>query len=155
MEEAVPREQPVELPVECELAHVRDDPLGAREALAAQGDQRRRRIDPDHSDAGLHTVARDRLAHAAADVQDLTARPNECQKTVEPVLLRERARAIVIVIPGMTLVQVYHRLVAHRASTAADGRGRARARAIAVAMRPASRPISRSMPVGETRYPQK
>jgi hypothetical protein len=62
MEEAVPGDQPVEVLLECELAHVADLPVLVGKTLAAKADQCRRRIDAGQRKTLIDQVAGDWLA---------------------------------------------------------------------------------------------
>ena len=84
MEDTVPGDQAVEAAAEIERAHVGDQPLLLREALPAQGDQRGGAIDAGHGEAALDQVAGDRLARAAAQVEDGRADRQQRRETVEP-----------------------------------------------------------------------
>jgi hypothetical protein len=59
MEKAVPTENPIKAPRKRECLHLGHNPLLLRHTLAAQGDERRRRIHPGHKQSMLDKMKRD------------------------------------------------------------------------------------------------
>ena len=74
MEEAVPGDDRVEAAAEGERAHVGFDPGAFGEALPADGDHGGRGVHAGDGVAALDEMARDRLAGAAAKIEDTGAR---------------------------------------------------------------------------------
>ena len=90
MEKAVPREYPVERPVQRECAHVRALPIVVREVGAGEAEQVWRGIDARNSAAMSDQVCGNRLAKAAAQVEHGRVVRQKSHETIEPAALKER-----------------------------------------------------------------
>ena len=70
VEEAIPRQDAVETPIQRQHPHVCDDPFLVRKTVLAHADEGWRRVDAGHLAAPLDQVACDRFGSAASDVED-------------------------------------------------------------------------------------
>jgi hypothetical protein len=104
VEEAVPRQNAVKAPAEIDFAHVGDDPLPFREARAAAFDHRRRSIHADYFNTALNEVARERLAHAAPEVEHRAFGTYATKESIQPRALLKRAAAVTVVRLSVSLV---------------------------------------------------
>jgi PPOX class probable F420-dependent enzyme len=69
VEVAVPGEDALKAPVECQPTHVGDNPFHVRQPITRQRDHFRRRVDSGHAQSLVDQESRDRLAPATAEVE--------------------------------------------------------------------------------------
>lgn len=84
VEVAVPGEDTVKPPVECQTAHVGDDPFLPGHAISCQIDHFRRGIYARHVHSMLYQEPRDRLSPSAAEVKHATAAGQLFGERVDP-----------------------------------------------------------------------
>lgn len=89
MEEAVPCQKAIELPVHAKLTHISQHPFVLGEPVSAELDQLRRRIDTRHDVSALDKVSRQRLACTTAYVQYVSRSWEQARETVQPRALKQ------------------------------------------------------------------
>ena len=84
VKDAVPGDQAVEGPTQCEMAHVADLPGRVRKPRFRQVDQRWRAVDPGHVESKGKQVAADWVTGAASDIEDGCSFGEKVGEAIEP-----------------------------------------------------------------------